>query len=75
MARPKRYNVSDGKLLLTLEEAEKGWYVVTSPMDPGITTQAKSISEAFVMARDAQRVLRRGRAKWYAMQRQRRQSA
>ncbi|HWB20021.1 MAG TPA: hypothetical protein VG711_06965 [Phycisphaerales bacterium] len=61
----KRYTVSDGKLVLTLEEAERGWYVVTSPMDPGITTQARSVKEAFVMARDAQKVLRKSRAKFF----------
>jgi antitoxin HicB len=49
----KRYTVTDGKLILTLEEAEEGGYVVTSPIDPGLTTQAESISEAFLNARDA----------------------
>jgi antitoxin HicB len=62
MAKAKRYNVSDGKLLLTLEEAGRGWYVVTSPMEPGINTQARSIPEAFEMARDAMRLLRKHRA-------------
>jgi predicted RNase H-like HicB family nuclease len=50
----KKYNVTDGKMLLTLQEDEDGWYVVTSPTDPALITQAKSIREAFVMARDAQ---------------------
>jgi antitoxin HicB len=59
----KRYNVSDGKLVITLEEAGGGWYCVTTPMDPGVTTQARSIPEAFMMARDAMKVLRRGRAR------------
>jgi len=58
----KRYNVSDGKLVLTLEEAEKGWYVVSSPMEPGLNTQARTIPEAFEMARDAMRELRKFRA-------------
>lgn len=62
MARPKRYNVNDGKLVLTLEEAGKGWYVVTSPMEPGLNTQARSIPEAFEMAKDAQRLLDKYRA-------------
>jgi predicted RNase H-like HicB family nuclease len=62
MARPKRYNISDGKLLLTLEEAEKGWYVVSSPMEPGLNTQARTIPEAFEMAKDALRMLRKFRA-------------
>jgi len=59
----KRYSVSDGKLVLTLEEAPEGGFVVTSPMDPALITEAESIREAFVMARDALRTLRQGRAK------------
>jgi hypothetical protein len=34
MAPRKTYTISDGKLVLTLTEAEEGGYVVTSPMDP-----------------------------------------
>jgi len=49
----KRYNVSDGKLVLTLLEDEDGWFTVTSPTDPAMITQAKTISEAFAMAKDA----------------------
>jgi len=49
----KRYTVSDGKLVLTLTEDEDGWYTVTSPTDPAMITQARSIKEAFAMARDA----------------------
>ena len=49
----KKYTISDGKLVLTLEQAENGWYAVTSPMDPAVHTQAKTIPEAFEMARDA----------------------
>jgi len=61
----KKYTVGDGKLVLTLEPAAKGWYVVTSPFDPGITTQARSVPEAFEMARDAIKLLQRSRAKRY----------
>lgn len=57
----KRYNVTDGKLVLTLEEAEEGGYVVTSPIDPAVITQAETISEAFENARDAMAVLRAAR--------------
>ena len=53
----KKYNVTDGKLLLTLQEDEGGWYVVTSPSDPALVTQARTIREAFEMARDAQAAL------------------
>jgi predicted RNase H-like HicB family nuclease len=49
----KKYTVSDGKLVLTLTEDDGGWYTVTSPMEPALVTQAKTIREAFVMARDA----------------------
>jgi predicted RNase H-like HicB family nuclease len=52
-----KYNVTDGKLLLTLEEDEGGWHVVTSPSDPALVTQARTIREAFEMARDAQAAL------------------
>ncbi len=37
----KRYTVSDGKLVLTLEEAEEGGYVVTSPMDPAARDRSR----------------------------------
>ncbi|MEL7087880.1 MAG: type II toxin-antitoxin system HicB family antitoxin [Planctomycetota bacterium] len=49
----KKYNISDGDLLLTIEVAEDGWLSVTSPMEPELITQAQSIPEAFSMARDA----------------------
>ncbi len=60
----ERHTVSDGKLVLTLEEAEEGGFVVTSPMDPELVTEADTISEAFYMARDALETLRQARAKW-----------
>lgn len=59
-----QYTVSDGGLVLTLEPAEDGWYVVTSPLDPELTTQAKTIEEAFEMARDALELLTAGRAEF-----------
>lgn len=54
----KRYTVHDGHLILTIKEAEKGWLTVTSPLDPGLVTQARSLTEAFAMAKAALRVLR-----------------
>jgi hypothetical protein len=33
-----RYTVSDGKLVLHLEAAEEGGYVVTSSLDPELIT-------------------------------------
>lgn len=53
----RKYTISDGKLVLTLETAEEGGFVVSSPMDPGLWTQAESIEEAFENARDAMREL------------------
>jgi predicted RNase H-like HicB family nuclease len=63
MARPKRYNVTDGKLLLTLEEAEEGGFLVTSPDDPALITEAETIAEAFEMAKDAMAALAKSRRK------------
>jgi hypothetical protein len=59
----KRYTVSDGKLVLNLEDAEEGGYVVTSPLDPELITQAETIEEAFANARDAARALKQSRVK------------
>jgi antitoxin HicB len=58
----KRYTVSDGKLVLTLQEDEDGWYTVRSPSDSAMITQAKTIREAFRMARDAMAALAASRA-------------
>ena len=61
----KNYTVRDGKLVLLLQEAEEGGYVVTSPLDPELITEADSISEAFANTRDALQALRRSRAKLF----------
>jgi antitoxin HicB len=61
----KRYTVSDGKLVLNLEEAEEGGYVVTSPLDPEPITQAETIEEAFANARDAAQALKQARVKLF----------
>ena len=60
---PKRYSVSDGRIVLYLSPAEEGGYTVTSPLDPALITQAETVEEAFVMAYDAQKCLRAARAK------------
>ena len=78
MAKKKRYSVSDGKLLLTLEDAGGGWYTVTSPSDPALITQARSIPEAFEMARDALAALVASRSdarRWERASRRLRRSA
>lgn len=63
MAKKKvLYTASDGKMVITLEPAEEGGYVVTSPLDPGLVTEAETIEEAFVMAYDAAELLRETRA-------------
>jgi antitoxin HicB len=49
----KRYTVSDGKLVLNIEEAEEGGFIVTSPLNPELITEAKTLEEAFANARDA----------------------
>jgi antitoxin HicB len=60
---PKAYTITDGKLLLTLTPAEEGGFVVTSPLEPELVTEAENIEAAFRMARDALRALRASRAK------------
>ena len=52
------YTVSDGDLVLELEVAEEGGYVVTSPLVPGLATQAETLQACFEMARDARAALR-----------------
>ncbi len=59
----KRYTVSDGKLMLNLEEAEEGGFIVTSPIDPELITEAETIAEAFANARDAAKALKQSRAR------------
>jgi len=59
----KAFTVSDGKLVLKLEAAEEGGYIVTSPLDPELITEAENLEEAFMMACDALQALRQARAK------------
>ena len=61
--RRKRYTVSDGKLVLILEEAEEGGYVVTSPLDPELITEGETVGEAFANAKDALRALVQSRTR------------
>ena len=58
-----RYTVSDGKLVLNLEAAQEGGYIVTSPLDPELITEAETIDEAFASARDAAQALKQARRK------------
>ena len=61
----KQYTVSDGRLVLTLEPAEEGGYIVTSPLEPELITEAETVEEAFEQARDALKALRQSRAKLF----------
>ncbi|HPM79943.1 MAG TPA: type II toxin-antitoxin system HicB family antitoxin [Candidatus Anammoximicrobium sp.] len=61
MAKAKSYTVSDGRLVLNLETAEEGGYIVTSPLDPELITEAETVEEAFENARDAAEALRESR--------------
>jgi antitoxin HicB len=58
-----RYTVSDGKLVLCLVAAEEGGYVVTSPLNPELITEAETIEEAFANARDAAQAHKQARLK------------
>jgi predicted RNase H-like HicB family nuclease len=49
---PEHYTVSDGELVLFLWPAEEGGYDITSPLDPTLITQAETVEDAFIMARD-----------------------
>jgi predicted RNase H-like HicB family nuclease len=57
----KKFKATDGKLVLELECAAEGGYVVTAPFEKGLITEAESIEEAFEMAYDALRELRAAR--------------
>ncbi len=59
----KSYTVSDGTLVLTLREAAEGGFVVTSPLDPSLITEAETVREAFANARDALKSLAQSRVK------------
>lgn len=63
MNKHTAYTVSDGELVLTLEPAEEGGYVVTSPLDPELIAQADSLDKAFANARDAVNALNESRTK------------
>jgi antitoxin HicB len=59
----RRYTISNGKLVLTLEEADEGGFIVSSPLYPGLWTQADSVKEAFDNAQDALKSLLAARQK------------
>lgn len=55
------FTVSDGKLVLDLQPAEEGGYIVTSPLDPELITEAETLEEAFENAHDAVKALKQSR--------------
>jgi predicted RNase H-like HicB family nuclease len=57
----KNFTVSDGRLVLDLQPAEEGGYIVTSRLDPELITEAETLEEAFINARDALKALRQSR--------------
>ena len=59
----RQYTVSDGKVVLTLQKAKEGGYVVMSPLDPQLITEAETVKEAFENARDALAALAASRRK------------
>ena len=61
--KSKRYTVSDGKMVLCLQEAEEGGYIVSSPLDPELITQAETVEDAFENAYDAAKALKDSRKK------------
>ena len=63
MIAGKSYTVSDGQMVLTLEAADDGAYVVTSPFAPELITEAESLDEAFANAKDAAETLKQSRKK------------
>ena len=58
------FTVSNGDLVLTLHPAGSGWYAISSPIEPHLHTQAKTVEEAFEMAYDGLAALREARAKY-----------
>lgn len=43
--RKRKFTVSDGKLVLVLTPAEEGGFVVISPFDSALITEAETIEE------------------------------
>lgn len=63
MSAKKHYTVCDGKTTLILEPAVEGGYIVTSPLDPSLITEAENIEKAFEVAYDAVQALKASRTK------------
>lgn len=59
---PRSFLVSDEAGMVLRIERKGKWLVVSSPFDPELITQAKTIEEAFAMAYDAKEGLEAVRA-------------
>jgi antitoxin HicB len=53
VAKTKSFIASDGRIQIQLTPCREGGYLVTSPLDPELITQAESLEEAFINAHDA----------------------
>ncbi len=57
MSKKQSYIASDGRIQIRLTPCEEGGYLVTSPLDPELITEAETLEEAFTNAHDAQKEL------------------
>ncbi len=60
--KPQSYLISDDKGLTLRIETEGKWIIVSSPFDPELVTQVKSIDEIFPMAYEVKQGLEAIRA-------------
>jgi predicted RNase H-like HicB family nuclease len=57
MFQPRSFVAMDGTLVLQLETAEEGGYVVTCPFEPALVTEAEKLEEAFENAADVVKLI------------------
>jgi predicted RNase H-like HicB family nuclease len=62
MFQPKTFIAMDGTLVLQLETAVEGGYVVTCPFEPALVTEAETLEEAFENAADVVKLIHSIRA-------------
>jgi predicted RNase H-like HicB family nuclease len=60
----KFYVAMNGRMVLHLEPEKEGGYVVTSPYDPELVTEADTLEDAFEMAEDAAKALAKARKRF-----------
>lgn len=59
----EKYTIAIEDLVIVVEGADSGWYIVTCPFDPELMTQGRTLDEAIAMAKDARQALADARAK------------